>query len=80
METYAKSLSQSYEVMDIANFARVEGRKEGRMEGRKEGKMEGRVEGRVEVAHKLLQRGMSIEEILPLTNLTREQIQKLLKH
>jgi len=67
METYAKSLRQSYEVMDIANFARVEGRKEGRKEGL------------IEVAHKLLQRGMTIDEILSITNLTRLQIKELIK-
>ena len=67
METYAKSLRQSYEVMDIANFARVEGRKEGRKEGL------------IEVAHKLLQKGMTIDEILSITNLTRVQIKELLK-
>jgi len=67
METYAKSLRQSYEVMDIANFARVEGRKEGQKEGL------------IEVAHKLLQRGMTIDEILSITNLTSVQIKELLK-
>jgi len=71
METYAKSLRQSYEVMDIANFARTEGRKEGLIEGL--------MEGRKEVAWKLLQKGMTIDEILSLTNLPREQIKEMLK-
>ena len=83
METYAKSLRQSYEVMDIANFARVEGEKRGRMEGRKEGRKEGRMEGLIEgekrIARKLLQKGMVIDEILSITSLTRGQIKELLK-
>ena len=83
METYAKSLRNSYEVMDIANFATVKGRKEGFIEGEKRGFIKGEKRGLIEgekgMTRKLIQRGMSIEEILPLTNLTREQIQKLLK-
>jgi len=75
METYAKSLRQSYEVMDIANFAKFEGRKE----GRKEGLIEGLVEGEKRITRKLLQKGMGIDEILPITSLTREQIEELLK-
>ena len=67
METYAKSLRQSYEVMSIANFARFEGRKEGLIEGEKR------------VASKLLQKGMVIDEVLSITSLTYEQISELLK-
>jgi predicted transposase/invertase (TIGR01784 family) len=66
METYAKSLRQSYEVMDIANFARFEGRNEGRMEREKE------------IACKLLQKGMGVDEVLSITSLTHEQIKELL--
>jgi len=87
METYAKSLKQSYEVMDIASFAKSEGIKEGERRGERRGEkrglMEGRKEGRkeslIEVAHRLLQRGMAIDEILFVTNLPREQINELLE-
>jgi len=74
MEMYAKSLRQSYEVMDIANFAKSEGRREGRREGRKEGL----IEGEKRIVRKLLQQGMGIDEILFITSLTREQIKELL--
>ena len=63
METYAKSLRQSYEVMSIANFARYEGEKSGRME----------------IARKLLQKGMGVDEVLSITSLTPEQMKELLK-
>ena len=70
METYAKSLRQSYEVRSIANFARFEGRNEGFMEGEKRGRME--------IARKLLQNGMVVDEILSITSLTPEQMKELL--
>ena len=79
METYAKSLRQSYEVMDIANFAKFEGLKEGEKRGLIKGRKEGRKEGLIEVAHKLLQKGMTIDEILSITNLPRVQINELFK-
>ena len=91
METYAKSLRQSYEVMDIASFAKSEGIKEGERRGERRGLIEGRIEGRIEgerrgliegekqITRKLLQKGMDIDEILSITNLTHEQIMELLK-
>jgi predicted transposase/invertase (TIGR01784 family) len=72
METYAKSLRQSYEVMDIANFAKFEGRREGLIEGL--------IEGEKRIARKLLQKGMGIDEILSITSLTRKQIKELQKN
>ena len=76
MGTYAKSLSESYEVMDIANFSKMEGRKEGRIEGRKE---ERRLSAAklMEVASKLLQTHTPIDDIIFYTGLTRKQIQEL---
>ena len=87
METYAKSLKQSYEVMDIANCAKAEGIEEGERRGEKrgekrglrEGRKEGFIEGEKRIVRKLLQNGMGIEEILFITSLSREQIKELLK-
>jgi len=62
MKTYAKSLRQSHEIMDIANFA----------------KFERRMVEKKEIAHKLLQKGMVIDEILSITSLTHEQGKELL--
>ena len=58
MDRYAVSLERSYQMREIANFAREE-------------------KGN-EVAIKLLMRKEPIEEIMYLTDLSREQINKLL--
>ena len=79
METYKKSLRQNYYLRDMANIERREGRTEGRMEGRTEGRMEGLMEGRRQFAVRLLQRKTPVEDIVFLTDLTREQVQELIK-
>ena len=82
METYKKSLENNYYVRDIANFARMEGEQKGRMEGRKEGEQKGRMEGRMEgilkVATNLLLNGTPIEEVMFLTELSKEQMMEVL--
>ena len=65
METYKRSLKQSYQMRDIANCAKMEGR------------MEGRMEGNIQVALKLLQKNTPVDEIVFLTELTGEQIRDL---
>lgn len=61
--------------------ARVVGREEGREEGRKEGREEGREEGikeaKVEVAKKLLKMNIELEKIIEITELTKEELEKL---
>ena len=49
----------------------------GREEGMKEGKKEGKKQNQIEIAKKLLQRNMSIEDIKEITGLTKEEINKL---
>ena len=66
METYQKSLKNNYYVRDIANFARMEGR------------MEGRMERDNHLAIRLLKRGTPFEEVIDLTELSREQVLELL--
>lgn len=56
---------------------RMEGRIRGLAEGRKAGRAEGRAEGRVEVAKRMLERGMSVEDIRDLTGMGEEEIRKL---
>ena len=58
---------------------REEGREEGRKEGRKEGIKEGREEGREEIIKKMLKANMSIEQISELTEIKREEIEKIMK-
>ena len=90
METYAKSLRESYEVMDIASFAKSEGLKEGEKRGERRGLVKGEkrglvkgekrglIEGERRIVRKLLQKGMGIDEILSITSLSREQVKELL--
>lgn len=46
-------------------------------EGREEGRKEGRKEANIEIAKKLINKGMSVEEIADITGLTKEEIEKL---
>ena len=62
METYQKSLKNNYYVRDIANFAR----------------MEGRMDERKQFAIRLLKRGTPVEEVIDLTELSKEQVLELL--
>ena len=59
METYKRSLIQSYQIRDIANCARMDERRE--------------------IAVRLLQRETPVEDVISLTDLTKEQVQELLK-
>ena len=62
METYKKSLENNYYVRDIANFAR----------------MEGEQIKSLKVASKLLLKGTPIEEVMYLTELSKEQVLEIL--
>ena len=46
-------------------------------EGREEGRKEGIKEGKIKIARKLLKKKMKIDEIIEITELTREEIEKL---
>lgn len=56
---------------------RRNGKEEGRLEGLAEGRLEGLTEGRLEVAQRLLNRGLDIEDVLEITGLTSEQLASL---
>ena len=75
METYRRSLKQSYQMRDIVNCAKMESKLEGKMEGI----LEGEVKASRQIAMRLLQKNMPVDEIVFLTNLDRAQIQDLLK-
>ena len=55
----------------------AEGKAEGKTEGLAEGKVEGKAEGKTEIATNLLKKDYSIEEIVEITGLTKEEIEKL---
>ena len=63
--------------------AREEGLELGRTEGREEGREEGRAEGerknQIKIAQKMLTKNMKIEEIMEITELTKEEIEKISK-
>lgn len=46
---------------------------------RNEGKEEGKIEGKIEIAKKLFDKGMSLEEISNITELTVEDIKNYVK-
>ena len=58
-------------------FVRREALAEGKAEGLVEGKAEGLSEGKTEIATNLLKKDYSIEEIVEITGLTKEEIEKL---
>ena len=55
-----------------------EGRKEGLEKGKKEGLEKGREESKIQIANKLLEKGMSIEEIHEITGLNKKEIEGLM--
>lgn len=46
--------------------------------GKKEGKIEGKKEAQIKVAKKMLKNNISIEDIMYLTDLSKEEIEKLM--
>ncbi len=92
-EAYDRHIDAIMIQNDVLSTAKLEGltegREEGRMEGREEEREEGRMEGRMEglaegeargqkkMAGQALKMGMSIEDIIILTGLSREEIEKL---
>ena len=57
------------------------GREEGRAEGREEGRAEGRAEGEkmkaLQIAKKMLAKGLDMDSVMEMTNLTKEELEKL---
>ena len=61
------------------NYTMYTAEKRGKEKGKEEGKIEGKKEKQIEIAKKLLKRGMKIEEISEITELTKEQLIKINK-
>lgn len=70
---YQDSLKYYRDLKNSLDTARAEGRAEGRVEGR----TEGMAEGMLQIASNMLQSGYAIDEIMKLTGLYKEQIEKL---
>ena len=81
LKEYEDSLKAYRDVKNSIDTALEKGREEGRAEGREEGRAEGREEGRVEgviqVAKKLLESGMDVDTIMKMTDLSKNEIEKL---
>ena len=65
------------EKQQIYHNGHLEGKKEGHLEGKKEGHLEGKKEGKIETAQAMLARGMGIELIAEITQLSQEQLLQL---
>ncbi len=80
LTTEMKTKSRSF-IDEFIAQGRQEGRKEGREEGREEGMKKGIEKGslqsRYEFARKLLLRKMPLEDICELTDLTLEEVTRL---
>ena len=80
-EAYDRHIDAIMIQNDVLSTAKLEGLTEGREEGREEGRMEGLAEGeareRMKMAGQALKMGMSIKDIIILTGLSREEIEKL---
>ena len=70
------------DIINAINTAKKDGYAEGYAKGFAEGFVEGFAEGikfwKVEIARKMLQRGMAVEEVAELTNMTVQDIKKIL--
>ncbi len=81
LNEYKMSLYNERNLKPFTDYARDKGFEEGEIKGRQEGREEGRVEGRAEgelkakqeLAKKLLDKGMSVEEVATLTGLDLEK-------
>ena len=74
---YAKKYEHDLGRNEGREEGRAEGRAEGRKEGHAEGLTEGKLESKLEIAKKLLVKGFDIETIVEITELTKEEIEKL---
>jgi conserved hypothetical protein (putative transposase or invertase) len=79
LETYYKRKIDTMTQTSMLSTSRAEGLAEGRAEGRAEGLAEGEVIGEkkkaLSIARNLLNKGMSIEEVVNATGLTKQQIE-----
>lgn len=77
LNAYYRHLDNVVVLRDNIVTARGEGRLEGFAEGRAEGRAEGEVSKSKEIAKRMKNKGMQIEEIMQWTQLTREEIEAL---
>ncbi len=59
-----------------ARFDEMMNKRGAYLKGEKKGEKKGRIEGKMEIAKKMLDRGMTIEEIADITGLSEKEITK----
>ena len=74
---YNRSVMREQDVINQLYYAKEKGLAEGRKEGREEGLAEGKTEERLEIAKKMLEMGLSVEQITEATGLSEEKVLKL---
>ena len=78
LREYEDSLKAYRDIKNSLDTAKEEGRAEGRAEGREEGIEAGRAEGIAMVAKTMYAKGMDIETIASMTNMDKNELEKLL--
>ena len=78
LREYEDSLKAYRDIKNSLDTAKEEGRAEGRAEGREEGIEAGRAEGIAMVAKTMYAKGMDIETIASMTDLDKNELEKLL--
>lgn len=76
-EEYVKKMMEVLRMTRVMQALYKEFKQEGIEEGKKEGKKEGMEKGKLEIAQKLIERGLSLEDISEITGLKLEELKKL---
>ena len=76
-ELYELRLKAIRDEMNIRYSGYIDGKADGMVEGEAKGKVAGKNERNIEIAQKMLKKSMKIEDIIELTGLSQEEIEKL---
>ena len=76
-ELYELRLKAIRDEMNIRYSGYIDGKADGMVEGEAKGKVAAKNERNIEIAQKMLKKSMKIEDIIELTGLSQEEIEKL---
>ena len=74
---YELRLKAIRDEMNIRYSGYIDGKADGMVEGEAKGKVAGKNERNIEIAQKMLKKSRKIEDIIELTGLSQEEIEKL---
>ena len=77
LEQYYKSLNNRGDYYNILHTAKEEAERIGLEKGLAQGLAEGRAEAQLEMARKMLEAGMAVDQIVQFTDLTLQEVQSL---